>query len=472
MKNQLLGKCYEECFQYYEVICFKTYPYEYQIILLKLAFFKKINKDLLMCVLGYSEKESYRILNELTNYYGALIFEGEENYSIEEFLRLFLQKRQRAYLGVSEMGMVYQSAYTYFKQKENWMEAIRYAQLNGDIGAIVECMKAYCVSNTLYLGYMELAAYMQEVPESYIVDDPILLYMYAMMEAMHGNKKRAENYVDLIQKYLEHLPEEDEEYKQFHLAYCILQIMLPYKNSIGLIQQLQKLEQQETPLNYKISLSGGIPSFLHGERDLCVYMNQDSEMIHNIGRTLQRVLAENYEGFKEVMLGEIAYEKGDLEEAIKLLTKGAGGANKNSETKYVANILLLKIMYIKNRGEQADEIFKRVQREVKNTKDVFMIANVNAFGAYLSLLKGKIEPVKEWMEYESIDEHEMFFMLYWYCYSIKIYGYIALDQLENALLLLHRMLDFCLEYQRKYDEWYLRILELIINYRTNQDESG
>lgn len=38
INKRLLGKCYEECFQYYEAVCFKSYPYEYQIILLKLAF--------------------------------------------------------------------------------------------------------------------------------------------------------------------------------------------------------------------------------------------------------------------------------------------------------------------------------------------------------------------------------------------------------------------------------------------------
>ena len=157
MINQhLLSKCYEECFQYYEMVCFKTYPYEYQLILLKLAFFHQVNRELLMQVFGYSEKDSLRILNDLTESYGALVFRGEEEYEIEEFLRKFLQKRQTAYLGMRELQPIYDTAFAYYRDKEEWLEAIRYADLNNDKQGMIQCLHAACKRNVLYAGYPAL----------------------------------------------------------------------------------------------------------------------------------------------------------------------------------------------------------------------------------------------------------------------------------------------------------------------------
>jgi len=469
INKRLLGRCYEECFQYYEVACFKTYPYEYQIILLKLAFFYKINKELLIEVFEYSEKDSYRILDTLTNSFGVLRFLGEE-YEIEDFMRMFLQKRQTAYLGTGEMYKLYRNAYEYFVKKEEWMEAIRYADLNGDIGDVVKCMHCYCTGNAIYDGYMELEPYMRQVPENYVINDPLLLHAYAMMESIHGNKKKSEEYVHLVEQYISQMPADTEECKQLKSIYGYLQITLPYQKPEKLFQQLEQLNSVGKMVQYKINISGNTPSLLHGGRDFCMYMNLAKEVMAQVFDVLPVFLGDNCGGFKDTMLGEIAYEKGNLEEAAMLLSKGAGLAEPGSETFFVANMLLVKIMYIRNQREQAENILRGLERNLSKMESTFVEKNLDAFHTYIFMLQGGMEQVKEWLEYRAVNEHDLFVTMYRYCYIIKIYAYIAVESVESALFLLHRMLEYSKEYYRKYDEWHLRILEVVINFRRNHDE--
>lgn len=465
INQRLLGKCYEECFQYYEAVCFKTYPYEYQIILLKLAFFHKVNAELLMQVFGYSEKESLRILNELTGSLGALVFQGEDEYVLESFLKTFLQKRQTAYLGVGELNALYRTAYGYYYQKGEWVEAIRYADLNGDIPGMAACLHAACEKNEMYEGYEELETYMREIPESYIVNDPLLLYVYAYMEAIYGNRNGAEHYVHLVEKYLNEATEDTEEYQKYKKVYGMMQVVLPYQNAENLLQQMQYVEMQDGTLDCMLSISGGLPSLLHGGRDFCSYMMQKRETINMICGKCAHILREDYAGFEETILGEIAFEKGDMQEAVTWLSKGAGKANKGSETYYVANMLLVKIMYHRNQPEQAEHVIKGLERTLKQINNKFSEKNLDAFNVYKSMLTGQAEPVKEWVEYRAPREHELFITLDRYCYTIKIYAYMMLDKVESALMVLHRMLEYAKEYGRKYDELHMRILEMIICYR-------
>ncbi|MBQ6886990.1 MAG: hypothetical protein IJN54_05715 [Lachnospiraceae bacterium] len=469
INKRLLGKCYEECVQYFEVACFKSYPYEYQIMLLKLAFFHKINKELLVEVFEYNEKESYRILDTLTNSFGILRYLGEE-YEIEDFMRMFLQKRQTAYLGTGEMSKLYRNAYEYFVKKEEWMEAIRYADLNGDIGAVVKCMHSYCTGNAIYHGYMELEPYMRQVPESYVVNDPILLHAYAMMEAIYGNKKKSEEYVCLLEQYISQISTDTEEYEQLKNVYGYLQLTLPYQKPEKLFIQLEQLNGAGKNVRYNINISGNTPSLLHGGRDFCLYMNQGEEVIAQIFGKLPSLLEENCGGFTDTMLGEIAYEKGKIGDAAKLLAKGAGQAEPGSETFFVANMFLAKIMYVKNQREQAESILRGVEKNLSKMESTFVEKNMDAFQIYGYLLQGELEQVKEWLEYRAVDEHDLFVTMNRYCYITKIYAYIATERMESALLLLHRMLDYSKGYYRKYDEWHLRIIEIVINYRMNYEE--
>ncbi|MGN1180554.1 MAG: LuxR C-terminal-related transcriptional regulator [Suilimivivens sp.] len=465
INQRLLSKCYEECFQYYEVVCFKTYPYEYQIILLKLAFFHKVNKELLVQVFGYSEKESLGILHELSGAFGALIFRGEDEYEIEDFLRLFLQKRQTAYLGVGEMNSLYSAAFDYYYNKGEWLEAIKYADLNGDKQGMVKCLHAVCENNVLYAGYSELEAYMRSIPQSYITNDPALYYAYAYMEALCGNKEGAEYYVHQVEKYLKELSEETEEYRQFKMIYGLMQIGLPYKSAEELENQLKYLESQTDYPRYKLSISGGLPSVLHGGRDFCIYMKRDQKSIHEICKRLSFVLQENYDGFEETGLGEIAYEKGDFQDAVTWLSKGAGKAVKGGETAFVANMLLVKIMYHRNQQEQAVHIMKSLEKTLEQKNNTYSRKNLEAFNVYMNMQMGQVEPVKDWVEHRAPSEYDFFDVLDRYCYLIKIYAYIMLDKIESALLILHRILEYSREYNRIYDELNMRILEMIIDYR-------
>lgn len=465
INQRLLSKCYEECFQYYEVVCFKTYPYEYQLVLLKLAFFYKINKELLMQVLGYSEKDSLRILSDLTESYGALIFHGEEEYEIEDFLRLFLQKRQTAYLGVGELSSLYSTAFEYYCKKAEWLEAIRYADLNNDKRGMVKCLHAVCENNVLYAGYVEQEPYMRNIPQSYIVNDPLLIYAFAYMEAICANKKEAQYYVKLTEKYLAELPEDTEEYRQIMKLYGLMKIGLPFQRPEDLGEQLRLMEGQPECSKYKLSISGGIPSVLHGGRDFCVYMNSDLTTAHEICKKLSGVLQEDFIGFEETVLGERAYEKGDLQEAFSWLSKGAGKAVKGGETAFVANMLLVKILYHRNQPEQAAHILQGLERTLEQSNNTYSRKNLDAFNVYTSMLTGQTEPAREWLEYRAPREYELFVILDRYCYLIKIYAYIMLDQIESAQLILHRMLEYTKEYHRTYDELNMRILEMIICYR-------
>lgn len=469
INKRLLSKCYEECFQYYEVECFKTYPYQYQNILLKLAFFQKVNKELLVQVFGYSEKKSLHILSELTETYGALIFCGEEEYEIEDFLRLFLQKRQTAYLGVGEMKPLYSAAFDYYCNKGEWLEAIKYADLNGDKQGMVKCLHAACENNVLYAGYLELEAYMRSIPQSYIVNDPVLCYAYAFMEALGGNREGAEYYEQQLEKYLKGLPEETEEYRKLQMFYRYMQICLPFKSAEELEKQLRLLEGQTKHPKYKLSISGGIPSVVHGGRDFCMYMKSDRETIHEVCKRLSLILQENFDGFEETALGEIAYEKGDLQDAVIWLSKGAGKAVKGEEIVFVANMLLAKIMYHRNQPEQAEHIIKSLDKTLEQKNNTYSRKNLDAFNIYICMLKGQVEPVKDWVEHRAPREYELFAVMDRYCYLVKIYAYIMLGKMESALLILHRLLQYSKDYNRKYDELNMRILEMIICYRYGDD---
>ena len=95
--------------------------------------------------------------------------------------------------------------------------------------------------------------------------------------------------------------------------------------------------------------------------------------------------------------------------------------------------------------------------------------NLDAFRVYTCMLSGQTEPVREWLEYRAPREYELFIILDRYCYFVKIYAYIMLDQTESAQLILQRMLEYTRSYHRIYDELNMRILAMILSYRQGDD---
>ncbi|MGN0330842.1 MAG: LuxR C-terminal-related transcriptional regulator [Kineothrix sp.] len=461
---RILGKCYEECFRYYEAVCFKAYPGEYQTILLKTAFFPIINQELLMQVFDCSETDSKRILGDLCEVYGALIPQSEGEYVLEEFLRMFLQKRQTVYLNVGEMDRVYKKAYEYYVSGAKWKEAVRYAHLSGDIQGVVRCLHEALTENELEGCWQDLQPYLESVPEPYVTGDPVLLYAYAMLEALYGNKKESERYAGILERRRRETPEDSEEFALLQSACEFLQAHLPYREPEELFLWLEHTDGCRKYPWHRISLSSGQPSFLHGDRDFSIYMG-GREALEKAAEGLKALMQDDCDGIQEVILGEVAYEKGDLDEAVTLLAKGLSSASgKNEETVYVASMLLAKIMYVRNQPEQARNVVRGMERRLAGSDSLYARANLEAFQLYIRMLQGESRAAADWARYSAPQEQDMFITLDSYCYMVKIYAYIMMDQTETALLILYRILAYAREYHRKYDELHMRLLEIIILY--------
>ena len=468
MNRRFLGRCYEACFQYFEAVCFKTWPYEYQILLMKTAFFSCITPEILTSILGYQEKEAYYVIDELVNSYGALRFQGEEEYRPDDFLTKFLQKRQAAYLGTGELKNLYEKAFEYYQKKEDWQEALRFADLNGNVEEMVLCLHEICTLKTVSAQFAKLEVYMRSVPENYIVEDARLLSAYAMLEAVCGNKNGSLRYVHLLKRLLAVLDQSTNGYRDALAAYTYLQLALPFMPPEQLWKQLSYVAENEKDSfqDYQVTLSSATPSLLHGGRDFLCYINSGKDWIAQIQAKAKFILKEEYDSSEKLFLGEVAYEQGKLNEALGILSKALGVANNTGcrENYYVSTVLLSKIMFIRNQSAQAAELLKKLERYL-NDKEEYQKKNLEAYRAYCSMMSGDRESAKRWGIYRFNDDGEDFFTLNRYYYMIRIYFYIMKEEYESALMVLHRLLEYAKDYNRKYDELHMRLLEICIDFR-------
>lgn len=472
--NRMLGLSMEESFRYFEAMCFRSYPYEYQTLLLKMAFFPKINTELLMQVFDYREREAHRILEELRANYGAICPVAEDEYILEEFLKAFLQKRQSAYLGVGEMKWFYRKAYDYFAERREWKEAVCYAYLEGNISRMITALCEACIHFQMWEEYRWLDPYMRNIPESIIQAEAVLPATYAMLEALYGSKARAEHYVDILRKRLAETESTGGEYKKLKKIYAYIELILPYQKVENLGEQLklaQKTEETDGP-EVRISPGGGLPSLLHGGRDFCGYIPYVHEFWKQNEDYVAAIMKEGHEGCMEGIMGEVCYEQGRTEEALNFLTKSLSLASRqnNTEICFIANLQIAKIMYVRNQAEQAQGALKGLDRIFPNGKASYIQKNLDAFCVYAAMLKGDCAATDIWIEDKAPDEYDFFFVPDSYTMLMKIYVYIQRENLESALLIIRKLMVLSEDYGWTYYSLHLRILEAAVYYRAADDK--
>lgn len=470
--KHFLGRCYEECFQYYEEVLFKALPYDYRQILLQLAFFSAFDEEVLTQILGYREEESYRILTELTCVYGVLEKQGDGNYEIENFLRIFLQKRQMPYLGAGKLRCIYDKATEYYMKQQKYTQAMRYADLNGNIENVIHCMRIACSSKITITEFIELEPYIRMIPASYIVNDEGMLGVYAMTEALYGNKKESLKYIHILNQNMQSFPQDNPNRQKLWELYQYMLILLPFWNEVELWRTIEEDKELTGELYRKsdLLLMCGIPSLIHGDKDLVLYTNELKHLAGHMREKLEAMTQNNYGGLEEIMLGEIALEQGRYAESIKYLTKGVSraSAERNHGIGYVGNMLLARVMAIKNQPEQRETILKRLEKNADINGNRLEQQNMDAFYVRLQMLSGDADGVRLWMGKRSPDENESYCVLQRYCYVTKALGYIMQGKYESALFIIHKIHGYAKEYNKKYDEWEVRILELGIAYKRKE----
>ena len=185
-------QCREDMFSYLDVTFFRTFKLAEQDVLLHLFCFEVLTAELLCFLFQCTEKNAEDFIRMLLEKGSVLEPYGQGAYRFCPLFRDFLSRAVNKYMDMEELMDLYRLAMDYYQEREDYYSALKFAGLLHEGEKIAEFLNAYLKNPMNYETFLALEDYYIEMPYEYLQRYPRLLAMKAMLEAVIGNRKEAE----------------------------------------------------------------------------------------------------------------------------------------------------------------------------------------------------------------------------------------------------------------------------------------
>lgn len=458
-----------ELYHYYDDVLWNVWGEDLEKALLATCEFETYTVELIERITGMSKladliEYSYSIGNFIT-------YLGNKNYQIDPILREYvLWKRSFAY-SQEEINSLFQRAAEYFEEIDDVEQALKYYKKAKRNDKIIQLLIKKTECDPARAQLFRTKKYILDLEEEQIKSNPALISIVSLLYSVLLSPIESEKWYHILIDYM-HDPERTEEEKkdaQERLLFLDMSLMhrLPSLRieSVYNAAQLVKEEKIKIP---EMAVTGNSPSLINGGVDFSLFLKRTKRERTKIRRPLMDIFGKYGKSLYEAGTAERMLEQniGNTFEIMRLLNEAyvASDVIGRMEGCFVAVVLLTRLHLIRGQInvalEQMDDFYQKIKRD--NAE--FLLPNMRAFSAWISLLQGNTALAKEWLK-EAPDENVEFYITERYRYMHKVRIMIAAGNMEHAYSLIKRLNLFYIEYHREYYWIQNRILEAILVYR-------
>lgn len=462
-------QCFEDVFSYIEVVFFRMLPRSDQDALLHLACFERLDEELVRFVLQISDRQAKELVRRLLMK-GSMLEPCGEGWKFERLFGQFLGRIVYKYLDGEELLELYQRAMYFFWQREEWMEALRFAYMLKDAEKMAESLSKALAEGIDYHMFVALDHYFLCLPQNCLYRYPELLMAEALLEAINGNREESGRYEEMLRLQAE---QEDGAGKGRQLRDKLLYLQMVRPGGVNPDSMQKILEEiSGAGVHMKGEWSRVFPatqlSILHGDKDFCAFFMDGKDGLKDLEYV--RGLAEKigghpFSGIVSFLQAEVLYEYNRLDESLNLLSRCLKEARlgRDRRMQLLCSVKIADLMIARNQMRGTD-IFLTRQMEEEHGLGKLYEDNFGAHQICYHLLQNNQEKLQAWMKEQAPDEYGRFYSVYYYQYLMKAKVYIWMEHYVLARMILQTLLDFARNYHMYYLELQSQVLEAAVYY--------
>lgn len=413
-----------DMFEYFDQVLFNGFSDEVRKFLLNMGHLPEFTKAQATMICGENDLDS--IIDDTLHIGSFLLFVSSDKYVFRPFFHLYLQWKQQKECSKGSINRKYESTALYFALENDVANALKYYSLAENEEKVSELLIKNANKHAGNGFFHEVSEYYFSLPEEIVSKSVELMSALSIIYSLSCKTEESEYYYDMLENYEKNLPHTDKRKKQAQEKIAYLNIALPHrgiKNLIDIFKNFSMLISSKQLNLQTMSLTGNMPSLMNGGKDFCEWSKKDKLIYNTMRKPVCLVLGKSSDGLPEIGLAESRFEKnsdGNLTQELMLLNTGYSKSevSGNTQLQFAALAVMARIYVTQGNCDEAVSIIRKFRDNILNDK--YILKNVDAFLAYLSMLSSDTQATDKWFTDEAPDEYKDFFIMERYRYLIKI----------------------------------------------------
>lgn len=467
--SDVFYRAVRELYHYYDEALWNVWNKELGQALLVSCEFETYTVELIERITGM--KKLAELIEYAYNIGNFICYLGNGNYQINSLVREYILWKRSFVYSNQDMKKIYQTAAEYFEEKDDVERALHYyskAKMDDQISRLL-IEKTECDPARAQL--FRSRNYLLALKEEQIRENPALIASISILYSVLFSPEQSEKWYHILLTYLQDQARTEQQKKEAKARLVFLDMSLMHRIPAMRIESLYHAAEMVKTDNIKIpemAVTGNSPSVINGGVDFSFFLKRGKKDILEIREAVFKVFGRFGKSLYKVGIAESMLEQntGNVFEMIRLLNEAYAAADvmNRMEICFTAVVLLTRWYLIKGQITIALDQMKNFYQKIKKENAFFLLPNMKAFYAWISLLQGDMVAAKEWLK-EAPDENKEFYITERYRYMHKLRIMIAAGDMERAYSLIKRLNLFLVEYHREYYWIQNKVLEAILLYR-------
>lgn len=212
-------------------------------------------------------------------------------------------------------------------------------------------------------------------------------------------------------------------------------------------------------------------SILNGGIDLLTWIPHKNTLFPVMKQVVTAVLGVEGIGVPDACLGELLYEQNKAVQSMASLTHALSDANfKGSiRVQYAITGIMARLLQSEGQLQASKNILTNIYEQADELYYSELLPNIKSSLVHCALLANDTETFTSWLQTESPNEHDTFYITVRYELFEKARVYAALGRDLEALYIVDILQQYADLYHRHYMQIDLLVLRAILLYRREED---
>ena len=463
-----------ELFFYYDEVVYHRFEMPLRRLLVNLAPFESFHLELAKMVSGDSRVGE--LLGKMQLDTTMLLFDGLDTYHFWPIFRAYLLWKLHQTLNETEQKALYSRAALYYELHDEIEKALDCYSRAADTRKVSELLIKNAEQHPGAGHYREMENYYFALPREEIIQSPALMCGMSMLTSMRLDCEASEKWYQELQSYASKMKKTDSEYKDVRGKLAYLDIALPQRGSRGLVEVIANVFRVMTDKQVSLpnfSVTSTLPSIMNGGKDFCDWSKKDDLLYATMRKPVETILGRDGVGLADCAICESKFEKGE-DVSSRLLTLmsrlGEIQVKGTPDIEFAVVGLLARVQVSQGKARTVLESIENLRAKFLDSGQTRFIPNVDAMICRLWLRLGDTESAQVWLQEKAPRDDVRLWAMWRYQYLTRVMVQITRGDYNDALLVLARLLPYCLHCGRVMDTIHIRLLAALCHSRLGNKE--
>lgn len=469
LTNDLVAKCFQETYRYYETAVYLRFDLPIRRFLLELTPFESFDTTMARMVTGNTRAPE--LLDWLLTHTSMLQYNDIAHYRIWPQFRTFLLWIMDKTMSQEKRNAILIRGGMYYEMNEDYTNALQCYTEAGDHSRVSVILIRNADRHPGQGYYREMQHYYRSLPEDEILASPALMQGMSMLEALDQNYEASEYWYQALKNYTDARNPQDAAGKQARSRMAWLDISLPQRDVRTLTSTFP--EVFDLMMHRELSLpafcvTSNLPSVMNGGKDFSPWTKDDDSLYKTIRVPMEAVLGREGVAISDCALAESKFEKGeDISQRMLSLASRFREIQQQGtpDIEFASTALFCRNQLATGHPTDARRTLQTLRNRFASEGWVRFLPNMDAMNCRIDLHCGNIDAVQAWYQKSAPKDTIRIYGSKRYQYITQAMAELALDKPDAALFTMAPLESFFKRCSRHIDGIHLHVIRAIAQYR-------